>query len=157
MSLVVPDNVLKLINENPDIMHTFTVNGNTYIVESAKNLFENEAECDCDDCSLCDTNDEDVEDVEGLELEFDLDDSSDVFPKTDSERLAETLKGKLCRVFYKGFDGINPEYEYIDDVYSLGGKDTFIKTAEDPNSKDFVLTRLSKVEEIQVYEVDQED
>lgn len=154
MSLVVPDNVLKLINENPDMMHTFTVNGNTYIVESAKNLFENEAECDCDDCSLCDTNDEDVEE---LELEFDLDDLSDIFPKTDSERLAETLKGKLCRVFYKGFDGINPEYEYIDDVYSLGGKDTIIKTTEDPNSENFILTRLSKIEEIQVFEVDPED
>lgn len=157
MSLVVPDNVLKLINENPDTMYTFTVNGNTYIIESAKNLFEDEAGYGCDGCSLCDTDDKDDEDVEGLELEFDLDDSSDVFPKTDSERLAETLKGKLCRVFYKGFDGINPEYEYIDDVYSLGGKDTIIKTTEDPNSKDFVLTRLSKVEEIQVYEVDQED
>lgn len=157
MSLVVPENVLKLINENPDTMYTFTVNGNTYIVESAKNLFENEAGYCCDDCSLCDTDDKDDEDVEELELEFDLDDLSDIFPKTDSERLAETLKGKLCRVFYKGFDGINPEYEYIDDVYSLGGKDTIIKTAEVPNSKDFVLTRLSKVEEIQVYEVDQED
>lgn len=157
MSLVVPDNVLKLINENPDTMYTFTVNGNTYIVESAKNLFENEAGYCCDDCSLCDTDDKDDEDVEELELEFDLDDLSDIFPKTDSERLAETLKGKLCRVFYKGFDGINPEYEYIDDVYSLGGKDTIIKTAEDPNSEDFVLTRLSKIEEIQVYEADQED
>ena len=154
MSLVVQDNVLKLINENLDTMYTFTVNGNTYIIESAKNLFEDEAGYGCDGCSLCDTDDKDVEE---LELEFDLDDLSDIFPKTDSERLAETLKGKLCRVFYKGFDGINPEYEYIDDVYSLGGKDTIIKTTEDPNSKDFVLTRLSKVEEIQVYEVDQED
>lgn len=154
MSLVVPDNILKLINENPDMMYTCTVNGNTYIVESAKNLFEDEAEYGCDYCSLCDTDDKDVEE---LELEFDLDDLSDIFPKTDSERLVETLKGKLCRVFYKGFDGINPEYEYIDDVYSLGDKDIIIKTVEDPNSEDFVLTRLSKIEEIQVYEADQED
>lgn len=157
MSLVVPDNILKLINENPDMMYTCTVNGNTYIVESAKNLFEDEAECDCDDCSLCDTDDKDDEDVEEFELEFDLNDLSDVFPKTDSERLAETLKGKLCRVFYKDLDEINPEYEYIADVYSLGGKDTIVKIVDDPNRDSFILVRLSQIEEIQVLEGDNED
>ena len=64
------------------MMYTCTVNGNTYIVESAKNLFEDEAGYGCDCCSLCDTDDKDDEDVEEFELEFDLNDLSDVFPKT---------------------------------------------------------------------------